>query len=300
MYSELCDTACKFVLIGALLEKSFPLEPLETDKVLNWVKITDNDKKALVEKKKKKKQNDKKEAAAEKRLAEKFTKVDATGAAEKKKMEKNMEQAKRKAMNKEKTNSAKRVGPKKGASSKKGKLVGGGTKATRKAPKPVGTNTPKARTEKAKAAPVPKSKSLVGGVPPLKEVTPGSNTAKEDSKRDRRIEEKNPGACHHGTLLDLKTMNCAVLASYLRPGEYMNGMDCEECSKSCNDMRERDQFGTMLYYCDKSIVAWNLRDGDDGDDGKDGEICRLVLCRGCFVVRNGRVGGRRQRARCGN
>ena len=86
----------------------------------------------------------------------------------------------------------------------------------------------------------------------------------------------------------------------LRPGEYMNGMDCEECSKSCNDMRERDQFGTMPYYCDKSIVAWNLRDGDEGDDGKDGEICRLVLCRGCFVVRNGRVDGRRQRAWCGN
>jgi hypothetical protein len=31
-----------------------------------------------------------------------------------------------------------------------------------------------------------------------------------------------------------------------RPGEYMNGMDCEECSKSCYDMRERDQLGTML------------------------------------------------------
>jgi hypothetical protein len=278
------------------------------DKVLNWVKITDDDKKALGEKKKKKKQNDKREAAAEKRLTEKFTQVDATGAAEKKKMEKNMEQAKRKAMNKEKAASAKRAGPKKGASSKKGKLVGGGTKAPRKAPKAVGTNAPKARkkTGEARAAPVPKSKKgLVGGVPPLKKVTPGSTAAKEDSKRDskedskrdRRVEEKNPEACHHGTLLDLKTMNGAVLASYLRPGEYMNGMKCEECSKSCKDMRERDQLGTMLYYCDKSIVAWNLQDGDDGDDI---EICRLVLCRGCFVVRDGRGGGRRQRARCGN
>ncbi len=146
-------------------------------------------------------------------------------------------------------------------------------------------------------SPVPKSKKgLVGGVPPLKDVTPGSTAAKEDSKRDRRVEERNPGGCHHGTLLDLKAMNGAVLASYLRPGEYMNGMDCEECSKSCNDLRERDQFGTMLYYCDKSILAWNLR---DGDDGKDGEICSLVLCPGCFVVRSGKVGGRRQRAWCG-
>jgi hypothetical protein len=172
--------------------------------------------------------------------------------------------------------------------------VGGGTKAPRKAPKAVGTSVPKAG--RAKAAPVPKSKSLVGGVPPLKEVTPGSTAAKEDSKRDRRVEEKNPGACHHGTLLDLKTMNCAVLASYLRPGEYMNGMDCEECSKSCNDIKERDQFGTMLDYCDKSVIAWQL---PDGDEDKDGEICSLVLCPGCFVGRSGRVCGRRQRARCG-
>ena len=173
--------------------------------------------------------------------------------------------------------------------------MGGGTKAPRKAPKAVGTSVPK--PGRANVAPVPKSKKgLVGGVPVLKETAPGSSAAKEDSKHDRRVEEKNSGACHHGTLLDLKAMNGAVLASYLRPGEYMNGMDCEECSKSCNDLRERDQFGTMLYYCDKSILAWNLR---DGDDGKDGEICSLVLCPGCFVVRSGKVGGRRQRAWCG-
>ncbi len=114
MYSESCKTAHKFVLIGALLEKSFPQEPLETDEVLNWVTITDNDKKALAESKKKKKQKDRKEVAAKKRMTEKLEKVDATVAAEKKKMEKNMEQAKRKAMNKEKATSVKRVGPKKG------------------------------------------------------------------------------------------------------------------------------------------------------------------------------------------
>jgi hypothetical protein len=145
--------------------------------------------------------------------------------------------------------------------------------------------------------PVPKSKKgLVGGVSMLKEVTPGKMATKEDSKRDRRVEDKHPGACHHGTLLDLKAMNAAVLASYLRPGEYMNGRDCEECSKSCKDLRERDQFGTMLHYCDKSVIAWQL---PEGDDEKEGEICNLVLCPGCFVVRSGKVGGRRQRARCG-
>ena len=139
--------------------------------------------------------------------------------------------------------------------------MGGGTKAPRKAPKAVGTNVPKAG--RAKAASVPKSKKgLVGGVPMLKEMTPGSTTPKGDSKRDRRVQEKHPGTCHHGTLLDMKAMNGAVLASYLRPGEYMNGMDCEECRKSCNDLREKDQFGTMLYYCDKSVIAWQSPDGD--------------------------------------
>jgi hypothetical protein len=261
------------------------MEFLEADKVVNWVKITDKDKKALAESKKKKKLKDKKEEAAKKRMTEKLAKVDATVAAEKKKMDKAVEQAKRKAMNKEKVASVKRVGAKKG----KGKPVGGGNKAPRKTPKAVGSSIPKAG--RAKAAPGPKSKKgLVGGVPPVKELAPGSTAAKGGSKH---VEEKHPGACHHGTLLDLKAMNGAVLASYLRPGEYMNGMDCEECSKSCKDLRERDQFGTMLYYCDKSVIAWQL---PDGDDGKDGEIYNLVLCPGCFVVRSGRVGGRRQHA----
>jgi hypothetical protein len=267
------------------------MEPLETDKVLNWVKITDDDKKALAESKKKKKLKVKKEAAAKKRMNERLAKVDATVAAERKKMDKAVEQAKRKAMNKEKVTSVKRVGAKKS----KRKPVEGGKKAPRKAPKAVGTSVPKTGKAKAtKAAPGLKSKKgLVGGVPAVKEMAPGSTAAKGDRKR---VQEKHPGACHHGTLLDLKAMDGAVLASYLRPGEYMHEKDCEECSKSCNDMKERDQFGTMLYYCDKSVIAWQL---PDGDEDKEGEICSLVLCPGCFVGRSGRVCGRRQRARCG-
>jgi hypothetical protein len=73
------------------------------------------------------------------------------------------------------------------------------------------------------------------------------------------------------------------------------GMGCAECKKSCKDLQKKDQFGTMVYYCDKSVIAWQL---PDGNDGKDGEICNLVLCPGCFVVRSGRMGGRRQCARC--
>jgi hypothetical protein len=166
----------------------------------------------------------------------------------------------------------------------------------KKAPKVVATKVPKTGgTKAAKAVSLPKSKKdLVGGM------TPGSTSAKEDSKqdskRDRKVQEKHAGACHHGSLLDLKAMNGAVLASYLRPGEYMNGMDCEECSKSAKDLKGKDILGAMLYYCDKSLIAWQL---PDGDDDKEGGICKLVLCPGCFVTRSEGVGGKRQRARRG-
>jgi hypothetical protein len=183
-----------------------------------------------------------------------------------------------------------------GAGGKKGKLVGGGTKAQKKASKAVGTKVPKAGGGRAAAATKSKKKG-VERVPVLEKMTPGSKATKEGSKRDRRVEEKHPGACHHGSLLDLKGMNGAVLAHYLRPGEYMNGMNCEECRKSSGDLREKDKFGTMLYYCDKSLIAWQL---PDGDDGKEGEICNLILCNGCFATRSDGVGGRRQRARQGN
>jgi hypothetical protein len=248
---------------------------------VKWVQVTDKDKKNLADRKKKKKLKDKKEAAAKKRMTEKLAKVDATGAEERKKMEKAVEQAKKKALNKEKVTGVNRVGH------KNGKLVGGATKAPRKTPKAVRTKVPKAG--RAKAASVPKGKKdLVG------ERTPGSTGAKEDSKRDRRVGEKHAGACHHGTLMDLKAMNGAVLASYLRPGEYMHERDCEECSKSAKDLTGKDTLGTMLYYCDKSLIAWQL---PDGDDGKEGEICNLVLCPGCFVTRSDEVGGSRRRAR---
>jgi hypothetical protein len=188
-----------------------------------------------------------------------------------------------------------------GASGKKGKEVGGGTKKAQKkaAMKAVGSEVTKASG--GKAASVPKRKKhLEKGVPTLKVVTSGSTSgstaAKEDSKRDRRVEEKHPGACHHGSLLDLKVMDGQLLAHYLKPSEYMNGRDCEECRKSSSDLREKDEFGTMLHYCDKSLIAWQL---PDGDDRKEGGICNLVLCPGCFVARRNEVGGRRQRSRRG-
>jgi hypothetical protein len=89
-------------------------ESLENGKGLGWIKVSEEDKKARVERKKKKKQKDKKEAAATKRMSEKLAKVDATVAAETKKMEKTMEQAKRRALNKEKATGVKGVGGKKG------------------------------------------------------------------------------------------------------------------------------------------------------------------------------------------
>jgi DNA primase catalytic subunit len=95
-------------------DKTFTQESLERDQVLNWVKITEHDKKALAEKKKKKKMKDKKEAAGKKRMTEKLAKVDATIVADKKKMEKNMEQAKKRALNKEKVTRVKGAGGKKG------------------------------------------------------------------------------------------------------------------------------------------------------------------------------------------
>jgi hypothetical protein len=300
-------------------------EPIEMDRKVNWVQVTKENKTALAEKKKKKKQKERKEGAAAKRMLLKRAKVDAADAEEQDKLKKVVEQAKSKAVRKGKVTSVKRAGAKKGwfcfvwfttfvpvlymsllwnrkdsksnqtftifagGSSRKGKLVGDGTKAR----KVVGTKAPKApkvgQAKSAKAALVPKRKEdLVGGM------TPGSTVVKEDSKRDRKVQEKHAGACHHGSLLDLKAMNGAVLACYLRPGEYMNGMDCEECSKSAKDLKGKDKLGSMLYYCDKSLIAWQL---PDGDDGKEGEICNLVLCPGCFVTRSEGVGGKRQRVR---
>jgi hypothetical protein len=89
-------------------------ESLETSKGLGWINVSDEDKRARAEKKKKKKLKDKKEAAAKKRMCEKLDKVNATDAGETKKMEKTMEQAKRRALNKEKLAGAKEVGGKKG------------------------------------------------------------------------------------------------------------------------------------------------------------------------------------------
>jgi hypothetical protein len=89
-------------------------ESLETSKELGWVQITEDDKKAVAERKKKKKQKDKKEATAKKRLTEKLAKVDANVAAEKKKMEKTLEQAKRQAVNRAKVTNGKGVGGRKG------------------------------------------------------------------------------------------------------------------------------------------------------------------------------------------
>jgi hypothetical protein len=89
-------------------------ESLETSKELGWIKFSDGDKEARADKKKKKKLKDKKEAAATKRMTEKLAKVNATAAAENKKMEKTMEQAKRRALNKEKLTAAKEVRGKKG------------------------------------------------------------------------------------------------------------------------------------------------------------------------------------------
>jgi hypothetical protein len=103
--------------------------------------------------------------------------------------------------------------------------------------------------------------------------------------------EKYIGACHHGTLLNMKAMDG-------QKSTDMNDMGCEECKRSCSDLRKKDQVGSMLYYCDRSIVAWKL---PEGDGAKDGDICNLILCPpGCFVTRSGKMGGRCQcGARCG-
>jgi hypothetical protein len=265
--------------------------------VVAWVKPTSAmEKKANEEEKKKKRRNkERRERAGVERMTGKLARVSANDTAEQKQREKRLESAKRKALNKDKETTAKITGGKKGPAGKKSntsggkKAVAGKTKATRvtgkKDDKAEGGEIPRGKKSKVTASKASSKAISSEG---------GGATVGEGGKRNKRV-EKHIGACHHGTLLDMKAMDGQKLMAYLKPGEYMSGRGCEQCKKSCSDFRKKDQVGSMLYYCDRSIVAWKLAEGD-GD--KDGEICNLILCTGCFLDRSGKVGGRRQRARC--
>ena len=80
--------------------------------MVNWVQVTEEDKRASAEKKKKKIQKEKKEAAAAKRMLVKRAKVNAADAVEQEKLKKVVELAKSKAVRKGKVTSVKTAGVK--------------------------------------------------------------------------------------------------------------------------------------------------------------------------------------------
>jgi hypothetical protein len=164
--------------------------------IVKWVKPTAMEKKVLAEKMNK----EKREVAGKRCIAEeKLAKISANDTAEQKKMEKSMEQAKRKAVNKDKGTTTKRAGAKKDQAGKKGKAtsmrkaVDETTKATRmagkKADKADGGNIPKGQRLKvatskvtSKAVSAPKVKKGLSEVPVLKEETSSGTLAREGGK----------------------------------------------------------------------------------------------------------------------
>jgi hypothetical protein len=111
-----------------------------------WVKPTAMEKNAQAEKKKKRKNKEKREKAGKKCMTDKLAKVSANDTAEQKKMEKSMDQAKRRALNKDKATTAKGGGAKKVQASKKA-ITSGGKKAAAEKTKP--TRVPGKKSEKA-------------------------------------------------------------------------------------------------------------------------------------------------------